>query len=156
MIAKKSFALFIGTFWLAACAVSPSASPGEVATAIAVEAASRTQTAAASPSATATSRETSTPRATTAASAALTATADFMLSGPHSDGVYRVGIDIAIGTWRSIPNQQRYCYWARRKYDGIVLGSHYGPPGGEMHVHEGDYEIEFDGCGVWVYMGQSN
>lgn len=73
--------------------------------------------------------------------------------------MYLVGVDIAAGVWRAIPaspqlKRDRFCYWARRKYDGIVLGSHYGPEAGEVLIRPGDYEVEFDGCGVWVYMGE--
>jgi hypothetical protein len=78
-----------------------------------------------------------------------------MLTGPHRDGVYQVGVSIAAGVWRSIPqNTDRFCYWARRKYDGILLGSHYGSAGGDILIRPNDFEVEFDGCGVWVYMGE--
>jgi hypothetical protein len=77
-------------------------------------------------------------------------------TGPHGDGVYQVGASIATGLWRSIPNpeQDGYCYWARRKYDGILLENHYAPGGSDILVRPTDYEVEFDGCGVWVYMGE--
>ena len=77
-------------------------------------------------------------------------------TGPHGDGVYQVGVSIATGLWRSIPNpeQDGYCYWARRKYDGILLENHYAPGGSDILIRPTDYEVEFDGCGVWVYMGE--
>jgi hypothetical protein len=155
MNAKQRGAVLLA-MCLAACNPVATASPEQIASAIAAEAAFRTQTATALPSGTPPQGNTPTPSSTSPSRSALTATAEFALSGPHGDGVYRVGEQIAIGTWRSIPDKHPYCYWARLKYDGIVLGSHYGPPGGEMNVHEGDYEIEFDGCGVWVYMGPTN
>jgi hypothetical protein len=79
-------------------------------------------------------------------------------TGPHGDGVYQVGVSIATGLWRSIPNpeQDGYFYWARRKYDGILLENHYAPGGSDILVRPTDYEVEFDGCGVWVYMGKGN
>lgn len=116
-------------------------------------AAARTLTAEAAPSATNTAGPSPTPTLTPLAPAVLTATADSVLTSPHGDGVYQVGVSIAAGTWRAIPQRQGYCYWARRKYDGILLGQHYGPPGGDMVVYETDFEIEFDGCGVFVFMG---
>ncbi|MEX1247206.1 MAG: hypothetical protein WEA61_01885 [Anaerolineales bacterium] len=134
---------------LAAC--SPAA-PGQedLATAVAELAAPITQTAAALPSSTPNPTATSTP-----SSPPTPLAEQIQLTGPHADGVYQVGVSIAPGLWRSIPqHQDRFCYWARRKYDGIILGSHYGPPGGEILIRPADYEVEFDGCGVWVYMGE--
>ena len=72
---------------------------------------------------------------------------------PHDDGTYVVGVEIAAGLWRSISNEQRFCYWARRKYDGILLGSYYGLPGKDLRIFESDYEVELDGCGTWIFMG---
>ncbi|MGH2582170.1 MAG: hypothetical protein ACRDFQ_04670 [Anaerolineales bacterium] len=82
------------------------------------------------------------------------ATEQAALTGPHFDGVYRVGVEIAAGVWRPFPERASFCYWARRKYDGILLGSFYGLSPGDVLVRESDYEVEFDGCGVWVYMGE--
>lgn len=78
-----------------------------------------------------------------------------LVTGPHEDGVYLVDVTISSGLWRSIPQQEGgYCYWARRKYDGILLDSHYAPGGSEVLIRPTDYEVEFDGCGTWVYMGE--
>ena len=74
-------------------------------------------------------------------------------SEPHSDGTYLVGAEIAVGLWRSLSNEQRFCYWARRKYDGILLGSYYGLSGTDLRIYESDYEVELDGCGTWIFMG---
>jgi hypothetical protein len=71
---------------------------------------------------------------------------------PHGDGVYLVGVTIAPGRWRSTANQDGDCYWARRKYDGILLDNHYGASDTEILISPTDYEVEFDGCGVWVYV----
>lgn len=139
-------------FFLAACS-GPALSAEEIVAALPTVAAARTQTAEARPSASATFGPSRTPSLTPLPASALTATADFAFTGPHGDGVYRVGQEIARGIWRSIPQRDGYCYWARRKYDGILLGEYYGPPGGEILIRDGDYEVEFDGCGVWVYMG---
>ena len=138
---------------ISSCA--PQASDAALDTAIAAEAATRTQTAAVLPSDTATASPSPTPAATSRPAAVLSATAQALATGPHEDGVYLVGVTISEGLWRSIPQQQdRYCYWARRKYDGILLGSHYAPGGSEVLIRPTDYEVEFDGCGVWVYMGE--
>ncbi len=74
---------------------------------------------------------------------------------PHEDGIFIVGGEISPGLWRSTSADQRFCYWARRKYDGILLGSYYGLPGIEMRIFASDYEVEFDGCGTWIFMGDS-
>ncbi len=72
---------------------------------------------------------------------------------PHEDGIYIVGAEIAPGLWRSTSEDQRFCYWARRKYDGILLSSYYGLPGIELRIFSSDYEVELDGCGTWIHMG---
>ena len=74
---------------------------------------------------------------------------------PHEDGIYIVGAEIAAGVWRSTSEAQNFCYWARRKYDGILLASYYGLPGVDLRVYPSDYEVELDGCGIWVYMGRN-
>ena len=85
------------------------------------------------------------------------ATAQALFFGPHGDGVYQVGVTIATGLWRSIPQRQdRYCYWARRKYDGILLGSHYAPGASEVLIRSTDYEVEFDGCESGFIWGKDN
>lgn len=139
-------------FFISACNSAP-LTADQIAAAMPTVAAARTQTAEFLPTASATHGPTRTPSLTPLPASALTATADLLQTGPHGDGVYRVGQEIALGIWRSIPQRDGYCYWARRKYDGILLGEYYGPPGGEILIREGDYEVEFDGCGVWVYMG---
>jgi hypothetical protein len=140
---------------LSACVSEISA--GDIAAALPTVAAARTQTAIETgvagqlaPSATMAGTAT----ATSLPPAAGTATAEFELTGPHGNGVYQVGVGIAPGVWRAIPQRDGFCYWARRKYDGILLGEYYGPPGIEMRVRETDFEVEFDGCGVFVYMGK--
>ncbi len=139
--------------FLVSCA--PALSEEELATAISQESAARTQTAESLPSATATPDPRATPTETSLPAVQLTATVQALVIGPHADGVYQVGVTIAAGLWRSIPQRQdRYCYWARRKYDGILLGSHYAPGASEALIRSTDFEVEFDGCGVWVYMGE--
>lgn len=143
-------AILLAMFLIGAC--SPAPSQGELATAVAQLAAEATLTSAALPTPAAAS-------ATPSATVGITATRTIALVGPHPDGVYLVGVDIAAGVWRAIPpapqlQRDRFCYWARRKYDGIVLGSHYGPEASEILIRPQDFEVEFDGCGVWVYMGE--
>lgn len=142
-------AFFAAALLLLSSCAPAAPSQSQLATAVAQLAAPVTQTAAAQPSVT--SATTSSPTPTLAASATLSIDP----TGPHGDGVYLVGVDIAPGVWRPIAgDQDRFCYWARRKYDGIILGSFYGPSGSEVLLRTTDYEVEFDGCGVWVYMGE--
>jgi hypothetical protein len=75
------------------------------------------------------------------------------LTKPHADGIYQVGVQIAIGTWRSVAATGDTCYWVLRKYDGIVLEDYLGPPGGEIQISDDDFEVEFNGCGMWEYLG---
>jgi hypothetical protein len=149
---KLWFVIALVQFVLAACS-TPALTADQIAAALPTAAAARTQTAEALPSITPTAGSSSTPTQTPRPASALTATADFALFGPHDDGVYQVGISIAPGTWRAIPQRNGFCYWARRKYDGILLGEHYGPAGGEILIRETDFEVEFDDCGVFVFMG---
>jgi hypothetical protein len=74
---------------------------------------------------------------------------------PHQDGIYIVGAEIAPGIWHSISTDQNFCYWARRKYDGIILASYIGLPGIDIRILETDYEVELDGCGMWIYLGSN-
>jgi len=74
---------------------------------------------------------------------------------PHLDGIYIVGAEIAPGIWHSNSTDQNFCYWARRKYDGIILASYIGLPGIDIRILETDYEVELDGCGMWIFLGSN-
>lgn len=147
-------ALLAGLALLAACGGAQGAgfTEAELATAMAEVAAEFTETAEAEP--------TSTPAPTETAPAAGSArtTPELSPTGPHGDGMYVVGVEIAPGLWRSIRtpdmDTERFCYFSRRKYDGVLLGSYYGLPGPNLLIRPGDYEVEMDGCGMWVYMGE--
>jgi hypothetical protein len=156
-IRQRHFLLhFAFLLFIASCS-PPALSAEEIAAALPTVAAERTlaaiETGVAAQSG-GTPASAGTPTATGLPPAVLTATAEFQLTGPHGDGVYQVGVSIAPGIWRAIPQRDGYCYWARRKYDGILLGVYYGPPVIEMRVRDTDFEIEFDGCGVFVFMGK--
>ena len=74
-------------------------------------------------------------------------------TGNKSDGVYMVGLDMALGEWRSEDGGGQSCYWVRRKNDGIILGSYFGQQGTTMRIEEVDFEVQMEGCGEWVYVG---
>jgi hypothetical protein len=144
--------------YLAACgkAGAPQFSEADLGTVLAVLELQYTATAAAvkqegeGPGATCTSTPTLGKPASTPTQISMT--------GPHRDGVYLVGVEIAKGLWRSVQSAnaetETFCFFARRKYDGVVLGSYYGLPGPDLLVGAGDYEVEMEGCGVWVYLGE--
>jgi hypothetical protein len=137
---------------VAACAPPPS--EAQIETAMLQVIAARTQSAEAKATAASALPTTDPATPTLRFISSRSATEQAALTAPHFDGVYRVGVEIAPGLWRPFPEREGYCYWARRKYDGIQLGSFYGLSPGDVLVRETDYEIEFDGCGVWVFMGE--
>lgn len=84
--------------------------------------------------------------------ARLEATQTARLTANRGSGFYLVGVDIAPGTWRSEAGYSN-CYWSRNNATGGINGNHFGNSGGTVHVRASDYEIEFDGCGQWTYLG---
>lgn len=71
---------------------------------------------------------------------------------PKDDGFYTVGVEIATGQWRSTGTGDS-CYWARLDgYQGI-LDNHFGMSGGTITIWASDYEVVFDDCGTWEYLG---
>lgn len=101
-----------------------------------------TLTATVSPTQTATSDSTGTAEAEEFA----------RLTRIRSSGFYLVGVDIAPGSWRSTAGHDS-CYWARYNKSGDILDNHFGLSGGTIFIRATDFEIEFDGCGNWTYLG---
>jgi hypothetical protein len=77
-----------------------------------------------------------------------------VLTAPKEDGVYLVGVEIMRGTWRATGNGGQSCYWVRRKYDGIVFENYYGSAETSITIQDMDFEVEFQNCGTWVYIGE--
>ncbi len=71
---------------------------------------------------------------------------------PKSDGFYTVNVEIAPGRWRSTGTSDA-CYWARLNENQDIVENHFGLSGGTLIIPEGDYEIAFEGCGTWRYLG---
>jgi hypothetical protein len=71
---------------------------------------------------------------------------------PKGDGFYTVGVEIAPGKWRSTGGGDE-CYWARLDAYQNILDNHYGLSGGTVTIWASDYEVDFDGCGAWEYLG---
>ncbi len=94
-----------------------------------------------------------TPAPTETPNLALTATAQAMgvLAGTKTDGFYLVGVDIAPGKWESTGSGAG-CYWARYGDQQQLLDNHFGLAGGTVNVRPTDYEIEFNGCGRWIWV----
>jgi hypothetical protein len=71
---------------------------------------------------------------------------------PKENGFFTVGVEIAPGQWRSTGTGDG-CYWARLDGNQNILDNHFGNAGGTVTVFPSDYEIQYEGCGVWVYVG---
>lgn len=73
--------------------------------------------------------------------------------GPHGDGFFTVGVEIAAGKWRS-DGTGSTCYW-QISPDGNpdrILSNHFGNAGGTVSLANGQ-EFESDGCGTWTKVG---
>lgn len=105
------------------------------------------------PTPTETPTPTPTPLPTNTPNLALTGTAEAMgdLVAPKGDGFYLIGVDIAPGKWESTGSGSG-CYWARRNKDQDTIDNHFGLAGGTVTLLATDYEVEFDGCGRWIYV----
>ena len=68
----------------------------------------------------------------------------------RGNGWYFVGDEIAAGTWRS-RGRGDGCYWAVYDIDGDIVDNHFGPSTTTMRVRSNAYQVEIDGCGVWLY-----
>jgi hypothetical protein len=98
---------------------------------------------------------TSTPTETPTPNIAQTATAQAFaqLTRSRGNGFYLVNIDIAPGIWRSTGTRDD-CYWARTRNNGDIIDNHFGMSGGTIFIAASDFQIEFDDCGTWEYLGQ--
>ncbi len=74
-------------------------------------------------------------------------------TAPKDDGFHTVGVEIAPGRWRSTGSSDD-CYWARLNGNQDVLDNHFGMAGGTITIRASDYEVEFEDCGMWEYLGQ--
>lgn len=68
------------------------------------------------------------------------------------DGFYTVGVEISPGRWKSTGTGDS-CYWARLNEYQDLLDNHYGNAGGTVTVRSSDYEVQFNDCGKWEYLG---
>ena len=73
--------------------------------------------------------------------------------GPHGDGLFTVGVEIAAGKWRSDGTGDS-CYW-QISPDGDpdrILSNHFGNAGGTVSLADGQ-EFESTRCGTWTKVG---
>lgn len=75
-----------------------------------------------------------------------------VLYGPHGDGFHTVGEEIGAGLWRSNGSGDS-CYWARLNSNQDILDNHFGSAGGSVRIRPSDYEVRFEDCGTWEYVG---
>ncbi len=74
---------------------------------------------------------------------------------PKSSGVFKVGVDIAPGTWKSMSDATvtQECYWARSDKNGNIIENYFGYGGTTIYIAETDYAFENKACGTLVYLG---
>ena len=71
---------------------------------------------------------------------------------PKGNGFYTVGVEIAPGRWSSTGSNDD-CYWARLTGSQDLIDNHYGLAGGTVTIGANDYEVAFEDCGIWEYLG---
>ena len=71
---------------------------------------------------------------------------------PKGDGFYTVGVEIAPGRWQSAGSGDS-CYWARLTGSQDLIDNHFGLAGGTVKIGANDYEVVFNDCGTWEYLG---
>ncbi len=72
---------------------------------------------------------------------------------PKGDGFYTVGIEIVPGLWRSTGTGDG-CFYARLDAFQETIANHYGNSGVTVIIDSGDYEVAFQDCGNWEYLGE--
>lgn len=69
-----------------------------------------------------------------------------------SNGFFLVGEDIAPGVWRSTGTGDD-CYWSITARDGDIIQNHFGLAGGTAYIPASAFQVEFEDCGGWEYLG---
>jgi len=80
-----------------------------------------------------------------------TQTAQAKLREDKEDGFYLVNVDIAPGVWRSTGSGDN-CYWATTAKTGDIIDNHFGLAGGTAFISPNTFQVEFNGCGTWVFV----
>lgn len=74
------------------------------------------------------------------------------LTTDKNSGFYLVGVKIAPGLWKSNGTGNR-CYWAVTTKTGDIIKNHYGMGGGTAYIPATGFQVEFNDCGTWTYLG---
>jgi hypothetical protein len=74
-------------------------------------------------------------------------------NSPKKDGFYTVGVEIATGLWRSTGDGDS-CYYEKLDDQQDIIDNHFGNSGVTIDVLPSDYEIHFNDCGIWEYLGE--
>lgn len=69
------------------------------------------------------------------------------------NGFYTVNVEIAPGLWRSTGSGND-CYYARLDEYQETIDNHFGNAGVTINIQPTDYEVEFNDCGRWEYLGE--
>jgi hypothetical protein len=103
------------------------------------------------PTITSTPTNTSTPTVTPNASQTAQAKLTAQLRADKGDGFYLVNVDIAPGVWRSTGSGDG-CYWATTTKTGDIIDNHFGMSGGTAFISPNAFQVEFNGCGTWIFV----
>lgn len=74
------------------------------------------------------------------------------LKDAKNNGFHLVNVEIAPGVWLS-HGKQNDCYWATTTKSGDIINNHFGMAGGTAYIAPNAFQVEFNGCGVWTYVG---
>jgi hypothetical protein len=72
-------------------------------------------------------------------------------SSQKNDGFYTVGVEIEPGLWEN-QGLGGDCYWAVLDQNQETLKNHYGMSGGSVNIPPDAYEVEFEDCGIWLFV----
>ena len=74
------------------------------------------------------------------------------MTSNKGNGFYLVNVDIAPGLWRSHGTRDD-CYWSLNTKTGDIIDNHFGMSGGTVYIGSHVFQVEFNDCGSWEYMG---
>jgi hypothetical protein len=71
----------------------------------------------------------------------------------RGNGFYLIGNEIHSGVWKSNGTGDD-CYWAVTTKTGDILDNHFGMSGGTAYIPSGGFQVEFQDCGDWTFLGE--
>jgi hypothetical protein len=74
-------------------------------------------------------------------------------TAPKGEGVYRVGVEIAPGVWRTQSDADGNCYFARLDVDQNIIDNDFLAGEATVTIAPTDYEVMFDFCTAVEYVG---